>query len=531
MQKTSRQPSKKARLDKLTKFPPFLDSEVVVGLVGRIGVETEQVVNLVTDVAGTLNYRVVRKKLTKGIPDIAFLPRVKMQPVESKYDTFIHACNVLREKTKLNEIMSLLGILEIQKDRRDRHGDPRVPAKRTIYILDQLKRKEEIALLRTIYGPLFIQISCHSPLEKRKANLLQRILESHKSSKSYEKWSAEADKLILRDDSEDSVPTGQRVADAFPMADLIVDTSNPQEAKDIIGRFFRSFFGDFTVSPTVNEYGMNLAHNAALRSLDLSRQVGASILSKRGEVACLGCNEVPKAGGGTYWTGDKNDTRDFTKGYDYNTNRKRGMLIDVVVRLRDSKFLSKSLAGLDDQQLEEKLFAKDMKGIHDAQILDTLEFGRAMHAEMCALTDAARNGRAVRDHILYATVFPCHNCAKHIVGAGIAEVQYLKPYAKSEASLLYPDSIATDEDGKRENHVSFRQFTGITPRRYPQVFEKERLKDSDGRLLRWEHKTACPIAGVSASTYIDLEASFLANALEKLPKRYNFLQRTMSRKR
>ena len=267
---------------------------------------------------------------------------------------------------------------------------------------------------------------------------------------------------------------------------------------------------------------MNLATNAALRSLDLSRQVGAAILSKAGTVTCLGCNEVPKAGGGTYWTGDKNDTRDFTKGYDYNTNRKRGMLLDVVIRLKERKLLAANLAKLDEQQLEEKLFAQP--SIRDAQILDTLEFGRALHAEMCALTDAARLGRSVKEHVLYVTTFPCHNCAKHIVGAGISEVFFLKPYAKSEASLLYPDSIATDEDGQRENHIAFRQFTGIAPRRYPQLFEKERLKESDGRLRKWDQKNAYPVAGVSASTYIDLEIASLARAIQKLPKRYNFLQ-------
>ena len=90
-----------------------MDSEVVVGLVGRIGVETDQVVSILTDTVGALNYRVVHTKLTKAIPDISYLPPVKSQPVESKYDSYIDACNALREKTKLNEIMSLLGILEI----------------------------------------------------------------------------------------------------------------------------------------------------------------------------------------------------------------------------------------------------------------------------------------------------------------------------------------------------------------------------------------------------------------------------------
>jgi deoxycytidylate deaminase len=334
----------------LQKLPPFLDSEVVVGVVGRIGVEIDKFVDIVTDTAASLDYDVVHIKLTKFIPKIRGLPKVFEQPVEKKYNSYITFCNRLREKTRANNVMALLAILKIEHHRKKSAGSPKVPAKRTLYIIDQLKRPEEVSLLRLVYGPLFVQASCHAPLEKRKSHLLQRILEGHKSSKLYEQWSAEADKLIKRDDSEDSEPHGQRVADTFPLADLIVDTSNPHQAKDVTARFFRAFFGDLTVSPSIDEYGMNLATNAAFRSIDLSRQVGAAILTKCGEVISLGCNEVPKAGGGTYWTGDKGDTRDYAKGYDYNTSRKRGMLIDVVMRLKQKKLLARSFPTLTSRR-------------------------------------------------------------------------------------------------------------------------------------------------------------------------------------
>jgi deoxycytidylate deaminase len=51
------------------------------------------------------------------------------------------------------------------------------------------------------------------------------------------------------------------------------------------------------------EYGLFLAKAAALRTLDLSRQVGAAIFSDKGEIIALGANEVPKAGGGTLLAG------------------------------------------------------------------------------------------------------------------------------------------------------------------------------------------------------------------------------------
>lgn len=42
-----------------------------------------------------------------------------------------------------------------------------------------------------------------------------------------------------------------------------------------------------------------LAFGAALRSAQMGRQVGASLLSDLGDVIAVGTNEVPRAGGGS----------------------------------------------------------------------------------------------------------------------------------------------------------------------------------------------------------------------------------------
>lgn len=69
-------------------------------------------------------------------------------------------------------------------------------------------------------------------------------------------------------------------------------------------------------------------------------QVGAAIFRPSGEVITLGCNEVPKAGGGTYWTGDPVDKLDSVEGLDPNDQRKTELLADVIDRLKKSKHLS-----------------------------------------------------------------------------------------------------------------------------------------------------------------------------------------------
>ena len=107
--------------------------------------------------------------------------------------------------------------------------------------------------------------------------------------------------------------------------------------------------------------------------------------------------------------------------------------------------------------------------------MDIMEFNRDVHAEMSAIGDAARTGVAVRDATLYCTAFPCHICAKHIVGAGIRRVVYLEPYPKCYAEELHSDSIQIDGDGS-SGKVGFQRFIGISPYRYRDLFEKGKRK-------------------------------------------------------
>ena len=82
--------------------------------------------------------------------------------------------------------------------------------------------------------------------------------------------------------------------------------------------------------------------------------------------------------------------------------------------------------------------------------MDALEYGRTIHAEMSAISDAARLGRALKGTILFCTTFPCHMCAKHIVAAGISEVIYLEPYPKSLAGELHGDSVEIEGQSRGE---------------------------------------------------------------------------------
>ena len=176
--------------------------------------------------------------------------------------------------------------------------------------------------------------------------------------------------------------------------------------------YLQLLFGYKTITPTREEYGMFLAQSAAYRTADLSRQVGAAILTQMGEVVSLGTNEVPSPGGGQYWA-SANAKRDFEMGHDENTQIKFENLEEVLAVLTPN--WSEKSSGEKEQ-----LLAEATKNLKHTRMMNLTEFGRAVHAEMDALLAAGRIGVSVRDHELYCTTFPCHNCAKHIVNAGIS---------------------------------------------------------------------------------------------------------------
>lgn len=137
------------------------------------------------------------------------------------------------------------------------------------------------------------------------------------------------------------------------------------------------------------------------------------------------------------------------------------------------------------------------------------EFGRPIHAEMAALLDAARRGVAVEQHCLFTTTFPCHNCARHIIGAGVREVIYREPYEKSLASELHEDSVVVDPAEPMEDKMVIRRFVGVGPPRYLDLFEKPRRKDERGNRVEWTEESAKPRLVTTEAAYLTNEEDFL----------------------
>ena len=55
-----------------------------------------------------------------------------------------------------------------------------------------------------------------------------------------------------------------------------------------------------------------------------------------------------------------------------------------------------------------------------------------IHAEMNALLYCAKEGIPVKDTICYVTHFPCLNCTKSLIQAGIKKIYYRNAYRMDE---------------------------------------------------------------------------------------------------
>jgi deoxycytidylate deaminase len=188
---------------------------------------------------------------------------------------------------------------------------------------------------------------------------------------------------------------------------------------------------------------MHHAHGAMMQSACLSRQVGAALVDAAGNVIATGTNEVPKAGGGVYgesFEGVEVDDRcAFRRTADKrfcNNTREQNKIIDELI----GDIQELSVLPID----RKKALAADLRA---TRIGSLLEFSRAVHAEMDALLSAARKEISPIGTRLFVTTFPCHYCARHIVTAGVDEVQYVEPYPKSQALDLHEDAIQVELSG------------------------------------------------------------------------------------
>ncbi|MDD3265594.1 MAG: dCMP deaminase family protein [Burkholderiales bacterium] len=385
-------------------------------------------------------------------------------------------------------------------------------------IFCNLSSNDDIYKLQKLYGDKLILIGCgltRGLSSICKTRLIQGFNSRIKNSQDkltqsqYEKISQEL--ASLQGENESKLGEFEMSLNkCFHKADFFINYDSDQDVMlsckkmhNSIGRFIDLLFNHKFITPTKDEFAMYMAFTAAMRSADLSRQVGAVITASSGDIIATGANDIPRAGGGLYYSEvdinnaiyDKPLGRDYMRGFDSNAVEKLKIFDNIYQVLKD-KFKD----GVDDSDIREHLLKSKNNVLNDIT-----EYGRVVHAEMEALMACARNQSSTIGASLYCTTYPCHNCAKHIIAAGIKRVLYIEPYTKSKSLQFHFEAISKDAVNSIENKlmlefydsieasgkVIFERFIGVGPRLFRDFFSRDsgdkKLKDKSGFALNnWQ---------------------------------------------
>lgn len=268
--------------------------EIIIGFVGAVGVNLQHAEEAARQSLENMGYLVVHIRVTTDV-----LPKLDAELAAEKFESHFkrtwRMMDVGSDSRRKygNDIVALGVAAEISKQRTIR-GDGKIA-----YLVHSLKHPDEVRRLRELYPWGFYLIGVYSPAESRR-----RYLCSFKGV-----GRPEAKQLMERDRKENR-DFGQQLVETFHLSDFFAGWEENENAEiqarslellqNSIYRFFEIIFGHPNRTPTFGEYAMFLAFSTALRSADLSRQVGA-VIGRDGEILSMGANDCPKSGGGLYW--------------------------------------------------------------------------------------------------------------------------------------------------------------------------------------------------------------------------------------
>lgn len=515
--------------------------ELIIGLVGPAGVRLRDVSKVLTEHLKLFDYTAETIRISKLLEECRDYDKKRTENGEGNRIVYCQEV-ALNFRRAINDgaAPALAAIAEIRKRRAaESSGNPEQPRNAHAYILDQLKHPKEVELLRQVYGSAFILVAGHAPRKNRVNNLAKRLADD--DGKNIDgTYLSKAETIIDIDESQSNDPDlGQNTRDTYPLSDFFVDLTN-EGGEGAVRRFIDLYFGHPFESPHRKEYAMHQAWAASLRSSDFNRQVGAVIVRHECgpnssflrdlSIVSTGMNEIPRGGGGLYWHDSSPDVRDQRLEANDDDRAKKikiSALAELLERIKDIGWLDSEQSDKQPIHLAKKL----LPSLNRTQFMNIGEFSRPVHAEMAALIDGARRGVAVQDLSMYVTTFPCHNCAKHIIAAGLKQVIYLEPYPKSRAANLHGEEIVLEapENEIYKDKVAFIAYTGVAPCQYQRLFSMGNRGKGRGISLRaWEESrnTLRPL-------YVkrNASASYLLNErkeLERLPEDvYKWDRRTL----
>lgn len=453
------------------------DSELVFAIVSPLGTPADSIQRALTKALQAHGYEIETiVRISNLLDELVPASTPDERPAE-RQERLMEAGNDLRRDHGA-DYLALMAVAAINAKRPLDNDGKVMRYKRKAHIIRSLKHPDEVARLRHIYGKGLFLLGVSAPRRVRRQTLIEKNFQLDEANRLLEKDAAENERI------------GQQTRDTFELADayLRLDGNDARAIYEKVARVVDLVMSCPFLPPTDEEHAMFQAYAAGLRSADLSRQVGAVIANASGDVVASGANDVLGPGGRCYWPAavpheaetDPSAGPDYARGFDSNERERNKILVEVIRALVPSQEVPEAPTAKE----RASLVAKYKSRLQGTGILDLTEFGRAVHAEMAAISSCSRSGVSPSGGTLYCTTFPCHNCAKHIVASGLTSVVYVEPYPKSMAKELHADSICfpdEDEQAADGERVEFRAFEGIGPRRFVDLFS---LALGSGRPIR-----------------------------------------------
>lgn len=442
------------------------DAELIVGLVAPVGTNTTDLTKEIRGSLSRFGYKAVPVKLSELLPTAAEAP-----PGEAEDQRIRRLIEAGNEFCRLNDddpaAVARLAVSAIRARRVEllrADGDSRpieeiLCRPRAAYIVQSLKRREEVQLLREVYGSQFLLVGSQGSVAERTESLLQLDLSSADETEK-----EDIVKQLIDIDADERERLGQNVNRTYPQADFFIRNNRRKDIDRVFDLLFQK-----PEAPKIGEYAMFVALASSARSLAASRKVGAAIVVKKAVIA-TGYNDVPHG-----------QDPDVLKGEDTSEKFKRENLRDTLKRLKEADLLTDTLDA-DDEGVARATAALD-KG----ELLSVIEYQRAVHAEAKAIDDATIRGVSPAGGTLFVTTYPCHLCYKHALSVRLAHVEYIEPYPKSRAAAMFSKGV---ED-------VLVPFAGVAPRRYMEIFGDRPAfaADDDGKFPKYKRKVAQPLVG------------------------------------
>ncbi len=191
----------------------FCHSELVLGLVCAVGTDYAPVQLSIEKILSRFNYSSRTIRMSKLIARLTgkVLPE---SPETQRINSFMTAGNELCQQTRRKDIWALASIAEINTSRSNDSSGPNAQP-RTAHLVLKLKRPEEVATLRNVYGDGFFLVGLFATETER----LDYLIEQNAPKD-------EAIRLIRRDAEEADDEYGQYTTDTFQLSDVFVQFRN-----------------------------------------------------------------------------------------------------------------------------------------------------------------------------------------------------------------------------------------------------------------------------------------------------------------